>query len=450
MLLGNLTIISSSKYLEMKTLLHRILFTLLFTALSLTCIQQAQAQLFVDGSYTPEEMVTDFFSTTCVSVSNITWVADTAAVQMGFFESSATNLGINAGILLTSGTILNAVGPNNSSSQTQAVTTEGDTDLENLLGDIYGSWDACVLEFDMVATEEELIFEYVFGSEEYLEYVGSTFNDAFAFLVTGPGYDPNTNIALIPGTTTPVAINNVNHLSNTEFFVDNETGIVVEESTIQYDGFTTPLTATMNVVIGETYHIKLVVADIADQVLDSGVFISVGSLCGGDLSPVSGFKVPEDLSGSTTVNFIDDSKYATSWFWDFGDGTTSTLRSPGEHTFPAPGYYTVSLTVENYYESVTSTQELSVGQVTGINHPIATQQLNAYPNPVTNLLNVLLPADVKDATVNLYNSAGQLTLTQKAQADIPVLMDMQLLPAGLYVVEVVNAGNSFRSKVWKQ
>ena len=435
----------------MKTQLHQILFTLLLATLCLTGFQQqAKAQLFVDGSYSPDEMVTDFFSTTCVSVSNITWIADTSATQMGFFESSATNLGINAGILLSTGTIANAVGPNNQSGITATtVNAYSDPDINAIVSD-YMSFDACVLEFDMVASEEELVFEYVFGSEEYLEFVGTSFNDAFAFLVTGPGFDPNTNIALIPGTSTPVAINNVNNLLNTEYFFDNETFSDTTTSTIQYDGFTTPLTATMNVVIGETYHIKLVVADVGDQILDSGVFISVGSLCGGELSPVSGFKVPEDLSGSTTVTFTDDSKYATSWFWDFGDGTTSTLRSPGQHTFPAPGYYTVSLTVENYYESVTSTQELSVGQVTGIDLPIATQHLNAYPNPVTNLLTIVLPADIKDATVNLYNSAGQLMLTQKAQADIPVLIDMQLLPAGLYVAEVVNAGNSFRSKVWKQ
>ena len=69
---------------------------LMFTALSLTCLQQqAQAQLFVDGSYSPDVMVTDFFSTTCVSVSNVTWIADTSAAQMGFFESSATNIAVS-------------------------------------------------------------------------------------------------------------------------------------------------------------------------------------------------------------------------------------------------------------------------------------------------------------------------------------------------------------------
>ncbi len=425
---------------------------LMFTALSLTCLQQqAQAQLFVDGSYSPDVMVTDFFSTTCVSVSNVTWIADTSAAQMGFFESSATNLGINAGILLTTGTITNAVGPNNNSGIT-ATTSDAysDPDINDILSD-YISYDACVLEFDMVASEEELVFEYVFGSEEYLEFVGTSFNDAFAFLVTGPGYDPNTNIALIPGTSTPVAINNVNNLLNTEYFFDNESFSDTTTSTIQYDGFTTPLTATMNVVIGETYHIKLVVADVGDAILDSGVFISVGSLCGGELSPVSGFKVPEDLSGTTTVLFTDDSKYATSWLWDFGDGTTSALRNPGEHTFPAPGIYTVSLTVENYYEVVTYTEELSVGIVTGIDdNANGIRQLTVYPNPATNQLNVVLPADVKNATVNLYNSTGQLVLTQVAQDGIPVRIEMQLLPAGLYVAEAVSNGSAIRTKVWKQ
>jgi PKD repeat protein len=433
----------------MKTLLRQFFFVLMFSALSLTCIQQAQAQLFVDGSYSPDEMVTDFFSTTCVSVSNITWVADSAAMQMGFFESSATNLGINAGILLTSGSILNAIGPNDSGGATGGLYTDGDEDLDNLMG-VLGTNDACVLEFDIVATEEELVFEYVFGSEEYLEFVDA-FSDVFAFFVTGPGYAPNTNIALIPGTSTFVSINNLNDQDNSEYYINNGTGTSPDGSTIQYDGFTTPLTATMNVVIGETYHIKLAIADDLDAVLDSGVFISVGSLCGGELSPVSGFKVPEDLSGTTTVLFTDDSKYATSWLWDFGDGTTSTLRNPGEHTFPAPGIYTVSLTVENYYEVVTYTEELSVGIVTGIDdNANGIRQLTVYPNPATNQLNVVLPADVKNATVNLYNSTGQLVLTQVAQDGIPVRIEMQLLPAGLYVAEAVSNGSAIRTKVWKQ
>jgi len=436
----------------MKTQLHKSILTILCIALSIANFQQqAKAQLFVDGSYSPDEMVTDFFSTTCVSVSNITWIADSAAMQMGFFESSATNLGINAGILLTSGNITNAVGPNNSSGITATTTNSySDPDINAIVSD-YISYDACVLEFDMVATEEELVFEYVFGSEEYLEFVGSAFNDAFAFLVTGPGYDPNTNIALIPGTTTPVAINNVNDLLNSDYFVYNEMGADTLLSTIQYDGFTTPLTATMNVEIGETYHIKLVVADVGDMILDSGVFISVGSLCGGELSPVSGFKVPEDLSGTTTVLFTDDSKYATSWLWDFGDGTTSTLRNPGEHTFPAPGIYTVSLTVENYYEVVTYTQELSVGLVSGIgNNAGDIRHLTVYPNPSTGLFQVALPTDMISATVNLYDNAGKMVLTTETLGGMPVQIDMQLLPAGLYVAEAVSNGSTVRTKVWKQ
>ena len=58
---------------------------------------------------------------------------------------------------------------------------------------------------------DSLVFNYVFASEEYLEFVGAGVNDAFAFILTGVTVPyPSTNIALIPGTSTPVSIDDVN------------------------------------------------------------------------------------------------------------------------------------------------------------------------------------------------------------------------------------------------
>ena len=115
-------------------------------------------------------------------------------------------------------------------------------------------------------------FRYVFASDEYNEFVGA-FNDVFAFLIDGQ------NVALIPATTTPVAINTVNLTTNSSFYKNNDPsdlGIPTPFGT-QFDGFTTVLTATRTLTPNVSHHIKLVIADTDDEVLDSAVFLEAAS-----------------------------------------------------------------------------------------------------------------------------------------------------------------------------
>ena len=117
----------------------------------------------------------------------------------------------------------------------------------------------------------------MFGSEEYPEYANSSFNDVFGFFLSGPGiagiFTNNArNIATLPETNQFVSINNVNHINNSQFYINNSGGL-----TIQYDGFTTVLKANATVIPGETYHIKLAIADVSDNIYDSGVCIKAGS-----------------------------------------------------------------------------------------------------------------------------------------------------------------------------
>ena len=170
--------------------------TLLFLSLLLTFSIAVNAQLVVIPNEV-DEMVTDFFDGTCVSVSNVTYTGASGAI--GFFDGSDFDIGVNAGILLSSGSIFNAIGPNDSGSSTTSWGTAGDSNLNALGG---GTQDAAVLQMDIVSTEPTITFEYVFGSEEYNEWVGSSFNDVFAFFISGPGIEGTQNIALIPGSST--------------------------------------------------------------------------------------------------------------------------------------------------------------------------------------------------------------------------------------------------------
>ena len=218
-----------------------------------------------------------------ITPTNHSFIGD--SMQIGFFNGENSNLGIDSGIVLSSGNVYDLVGPNASGSTTTGFTLPGDPTLDLVVGPIDYTNDAAVLEFDFVPTSDVISFKYVFGSEEYLEFV-SSFNDAFGFFLSGPnpagGTYVDANLAIVPGTTnTPVSIFNVNDVSNSTYYVDNGDGFTAPQNTdstvIQFDGFTTPLTATAAVNCGDTYHIKIVVADVNDYAWDSGVFLEAGS-----------------------------------------------------------------------------------------------------------------------------------------------------------------------------
>ena len=81
--------------------------------------------------------------------------------------------------------------------------------------------------------------------------------------------------------------------------------------------------------------------------------------------------VTAEFTASTTsgnaplsVNFTDQSTGSpTTWYWNFGDGSTSTLQNPS-HTYSSGGIYSVSLTVGNGSSSDTETK-LNYITVTG-------------------------------------------------------------------------------------
>lgn len=207
-----------------------------------------------------------------ITINSATYTG--AAVASGTFTGGTGIIGFESGILLTSGSAQIAVGPNNSGSAGLDNGAPGTA----LIAD---SFNASILEIVFTPTGNQVQFSYVFGSEEYNEFVNSTFNDAFVFLVNG------TNFALIPGTMTPVEINTVNNGSNSAFYIDNTGAIQVNT---QYDGLTVVLTFVAPVNAGVQNTLQLVIADRGDAILDSGVFIAGGSfaVCGQPGQPPCG------------------------------------------------------------------------------------------------------------------------------------------------------------------
>lgn len=227
----------------------------------------AKAQLTFNSGLTAPQLA-QMLAGPGVTVSNATF--NCAASAIGSFTGSSS-IGITNGILLSTGNI-SLVSPNtNSSSAGACNNTPAEPELDYLAGS-YGTFDACALEFDVIPLCDTLRFRYSFGSDEYPEFANTNYNDAFAFFISGPGITGQPNIATLPGTTTEVTINNVNNVDNTQFYVANS------GSTIEYDGYTTVLTAWTVVQPCQTYHLKIVIADAGDCIYDSGVFLEAGSL----------------------------------------------------------------------------------------------------------------------------------------------------------------------------
>lgn len=243
--------------------------TAAFAIVCLVSSQRAQAQLTVSPQTNIQELATAITGPG-VHISNV--VIDCHGQGYGEFNYSGSILGLDEGVLLTTGRITNAIGPNGTEEQTFEQGTSGNSLLNAVTGRT--TYDACRLEFDVIPGGDTLRFNFAFASEEYNEWVGSQYNDVFGFFISGPGIvgDPGIgnqkNIALVPGTNQAVTINNVNNGSNQAYFMNNAGG-----QHIQYDGITRGLQAVSAVQPCQTYHLKLIIADASDRKFDSGVFV---------------------------------------------------------------------------------------------------------------------------------------------------------------------------------
>ncbi|NJN77807.1 MAG: hypothetical protein HC803_05300 [Saprospiraceae bacterium] len=203
----------------------------------------------------------------------------------GTFEGGPGGVNIQGGIILSTGFANDAEGPNvldgtlafPGQDANTPIGSPGDLQLTQSISPNVSTVDACILEFDVYAPTDLMTFNYVFMSEEYLEFVGSVYNDIFGFWIRGPGIlDGNTDslISAIPNSLTPITVSTVNNSTNSSFYINNPAG----EISTAYDGYTTLLTAAAPVTPCNTYHLRMAIADGIDQFFDSGVLIEEGSL----------------------------------------------------------------------------------------------------------------------------------------------------------------------------
>jgi hypothetical protein len=262
---------------------------------------QTNGNLTVNSNVTPLQLA-QLLVPPCATLTNVVYTG--AAMAQGTFSGgNGCGLPLDSGVILATGDINNAIGPNNLSGATTAFGTNADADLNNLVGR-GGTEDAAVLEFDIISTNAfALGFQYVFASEEYPEWIGP-FNDPMAIFIstnrTATNWINTNNIALVPGTQLAVSVNNINGgcalsynggqipPSNPQYYVDNHDPtyssmpLYAEPAppfNIQYDGMTVLLTAQAQVAANVTNHIKIAIADYGDNLYDSAVFLKAWTPC---------------------------------------------------------------------------------------------------------------------------------------------------------------------------
>ena len=265
-----------------------------FKTLGLACASavlslQMTGQVTITQPYTTaEEYVQEILLGEGVTATNITYTGSLA--QLGLLENGSGVFSVESGLMLNTddatceGFCGDCLGG--------SVPDQDLLDVANSVPPLIGQSftvssvnDVCILEFDFEAGGDSIAFNYVFGSDEYLTYVNTTYNDIFAFFLSGPGItgpyaspagfpDGAINIAQVPESDPllPVTISSVNNVTNSDYYIDNPA-----QEGICTNGYTTTFTAAAAVQCGETYHIKLAIADGSDTALESFVVLESGS-----------------------------------------------------------------------------------------------------------------------------------------------------------------------------
>jgi len=183
----------------------------------------------------------------------------------GTFSGAAGGVGIDSGVVLSTGNIAGVVGPNKSDQTSTNFDLAGDSQLDAMAAP-NATYDAVVLEFDLTTTQPTIGIRYVFASEEYNEFVGSSYNDVFAIFVNG------VNCANVDGR--PVGVNSINAELNPALFVDN----AGKTRDTEMDGLTVPLECTAAVTPNVPNRVRIALADTSDGSLDSAVFLAAAGV----------------------------------------------------------------------------------------------------------------------------------------------------------------------------
>lgn len=346
-------------------------------------IQFGNAQnISVDESYTPQDLVEDILiNSPCANVFNVSVSGGNFATgekSFGYFDATGTTFPFENGIILSTGKINNAPGPNSYlSDDGGGMGWNGDSDLNDALG-LSNTFNATVLEFDFIPLGNRISFDYIFSSEQYLTSPSSNqcnFTDGFAFLLKEASATTYDNLAIIPGTNIPVKVNTVRGPgticppANAAYF-DAFNGTTHPTN---FNGQTTVLTAQADVVPGQTYHIKLVIADEGNYRYDSAIFLKGGSFNFGiDLGVDRLIATGNPLCPDETLTVDATQVGATGYQWlQNGNQIPGAINST--YTITSAGDYTVDIFYGTTCSPPSNTLKIEYAESLVINQDLFTE-----------------------------------------------------------------------------
>ncbi len=155
--------------------------------------------------------------------------------------------------------------------------------------------------------------------------------------------------------------------------------------------------------------------------------------------PIADFDVVTDIGLS--AQFTSLSTGANTWFWDFGDGTTSTEENP-THIYPIAGTYTVTLVITNDCGADIFTQTIQA--TTGVNAIASDDVISVYPNPASDVIfikiNKLINAD--NFSIKIIDVLGREILSDELNFNQLNSINIHNLPSGNYNI-ICNTHSSF-------
>jgi outer membrane protein OmpA-like peptidoglycan-associated protein len=284
-----------------------LVLTIVWTCSALLTV----AQIELDSKQSAQFYVTQVLLGSGVEVGPVEHIGMIGG--LGQFDAQSSIIGVNSGLILSTGNIDSINGPNDNSGYTSSGTMPSDRKLRNKLrkGDKdlnklcrRRTVDVTVIEFDFVPVKNKLKFNYVFASEEYKEWVGSPFNDVFGFFLSGPGIEGKKNLAVLPNKKeSPISVSTINQRKRRKYWRSNggmirrighmfRTAHVVGKqksqkkidrinsklmTQVQFDGLTVVLTVDCDVIPYQKYRMKIAIGDASDRAYDSAVFLEAGS-----------------------------------------------------------------------------------------------------------------------------------------------------------------------------
>ena len=208
-----------------------------------------------------------------INITSITFTGSDSAA--GTFI--AAPLGIDDGIILASGDVVNALPPDASISTSTDFGLPGDALCDSIVGPSSLSFDAArvTITFDADDSTNSISFQFIFGSEEYPEFVGLSFNDVFGAFLNNEQIAFDENGA-------PITINGP--------FFSSSNVITPPTNGLEYDGSTGLLQSQAPVTPGSSNTLIFVICDVGDGIYDSGILLA-------------SFQGTPDTTGGPTTGF---------------------------------------------------------------------------------------------------------------------------------------------------